>query len=64
MEIFIFLETIWQTSVEICEEIQETTHNLGQRIIAKHLWRQRFGTSPSMAFQYMLNHSAECFRFV
>ncbi|XP_043792904.1 uncharacterized protein LOC122715060 [Apis laboriosa] len=58
------LETIWQTGVEICEEIQETTHTLGQRIISKHLWRQRFGTSPSTAFQYMLNHIAECYRFV
>ncbi|XP_012174007.1 uncharacterized protein LOC100648772 isoform X1 [Bombus terrestris] len=58
------LETIWQCGVEICEEIQETTHTLGQRIIAKHLWRQRFGTSPSTAFQYMLNHIAEYYRFV
>lgn len=58
------LETIWQAGVEICDEIQETTQNLGQRIISKHLWRQRFGTSPSTAFQYMLNHIAECYRFI
>ncbi|OAD56951.1 hypothetical protein WN48_02476 [Eufriesea mexicana] len=58
------LETIWQTGVEVCEEIQETTHTLGQRIISKHLWRQRFGTSPSTAFQYMLNHIAEYYRFI
>ncbi|KAK2583530.1 hypothetical protein KPH14_009486 [Odynerus spinipes] len=57
------LETIWQTGVEICEEIQETTHTLGQHIISRYLWRQRFGSSPSTAFQYMLNHIAECFRF-
>ncbi|KAF7380095.1 hypothetical protein HZH66_014450 [Vespula vulgaris] len=57
------LETIWQTGVEICEEIQETTHSLGQHIISRYLWRQRFGSSPSTAFQYMLNHIAECFRF-
>ncbi|XP_012277776.1 uncharacterized protein LOC105698267 [Orussus abietinus] len=57
------LETIWQTGVKVCEEIQETTHALGLDILSTYLWRQRFGTSPSTAFQYMLNHIAEFYRF-
>ncbi|XP_011142648.1 uncharacterized protein LOC105185102 isoform X1 [Harpegnathos saltator] len=57
------LETIWQSAVEVCEEVQEATHTLGQHIIARHLWRQKFGMPPSTAFQYMLNHIAEKYRF-
>ncbi|XP_015602233.1 uncharacterized protein LOC107271126 [Cephus cinctus] len=57
------LETIWQTGVEVCEEIQEASHSSGQNILSTHLWRQRFGTTPSTAFQYMLNHIAEYYRF-
>ncbi|KAL0104259.1 hypothetical protein PUN28_017171 [Cardiocondyla obscurior] len=57
------LETIWQSAVEVCEEVQEATHTLGQHIIARHLWTQKFGTSPSTAFQDMLNHIAEYYRF-
>ncbi|KAG7203326.1 hypothetical protein KM043_010414 [Ampulex compressa] len=62
-KLFNNLETIWRTCVEICEEIQDTTYTLGQNIISRRLWRQRFGPSASMAFQYMLNHIAECYRF-
>ncbi|XP_012221348.1 uncharacterized protein [Linepithema humile] len=57
------LETIWQNAVEVCEEVQEATHTSGQYIIARHLWRQKFGISPSTAFQDMLNHIAEYYRF-
>ncbi|XP_020291091.1 uncharacterized protein LOC109858353 isoform X2 [Pseudomyrmex gracilis] len=57
------LETIWQNAVEVCEEVQEATHASGQHIIARHLWRQKFGTSPSTAFQDMLNHIVEYYRF-
>ncbi|KAM0731755.1 hypothetical protein ACS0PU_001297 [Formica fusca] len=57
------LETIWQNAIEICEEVQEATHTSGQYIIARHLWRQKFGTSLSTAFQDMLNHIAEYYRF-
>ncbi|KAK0095432.1 hypothetical protein PV326_008397 [Microctonus aethiopoides] len=57
------LATIWQIGVAICEEIQESPHSVGQQIISSYLWRQRFGSVPSTAFQYMLNHIAECYRF-
>ncbi|XP_011642183.1 uncharacterized protein LOC105430357 [Pogonomyrmex barbatus] len=57
------LETIWQSATEVCEEVQEATRTLGQHIIARHLWRQKFGGSLSTAFQDMLNHIAEYYRF-
>ncbi|XP_046426025.1 uncharacterized protein LOC124182594 isoform X1 [Neodiprion fabricii] len=58
------LETIWQTGVEVCEDVQEATQSMGQHILSTHLWRQRFGTTSSTAFQYMLHHIAECYRFI
>ncbi|XP_034941779.1 uncharacterized protein [Chelonus insularis] len=57
------LATIWQTGVAICEEIQESTRPMSQQIIATNLWKQRFGSVSSTAFQYMLNHIVECYRF-
>lgn len=54
------LETIWQTGIEICEEVQDATRSVGKNIIANYLWRQRFGISP---FQTILNHIAECYKF-
>ncbi|XP_063972769.1 uncharacterized protein LOC135160294 isoform X2 [Diachasmimorpha longicaudata] len=59
------LGTIWQNGVDICEEIQESTRSLAQSIISTHLWKQRFGypSSSSPAFQCMLNHITECYRF-
>ncbi|XP_048514099.1 uncharacterized protein LOC105683282 isoform X2 [Athalia rosae] len=35
------LETIWQTGVEVCEDVQEATQSMGQHILSTHLWRQR-----------------------
>ncbi|XP_011155469.1 uncharacterized protein LOC105192883 [Solenopsis invicta] len=57
------LGTIWQTAIEVCEEVQEATHKTGSHIIARHLWRQKFGATPSTAFQDMLTHIAEYFQF-
>ncbi|XP_011330205.1 uncharacterized protein LOC105275216 isoform X2 [Ooceraea biroi] len=62
-KLFDNLETIWQSAVEVCEEVQEATHTSGQHIIGRHLWRQKYGTSPSTAYQSILNHIAECYRF-
>ncbi|KAH0561331.1 uncharacterized protein LOC123264905 [Cotesia glomerata] len=57
------LATIWQTGLGVCEEIQESTRGAAKQIITNHLWRQRYGSIPSVAFQNMLNHIVECYRF-
>ncbi|XP_043273297.1 uncharacterized protein [Venturia canescens] len=57
------LETIWQTAVDVCEEVQESTNSLGRQIISTHLWRQRFNTLAPNAFECMLNQIAEAYKF-
>ena len=57
------IETIWQTGVEVCEEVQESTNALGRQIISTFLWRQRFAATPSVAFEFLLNHIAEAYKF-
>ncbi|XP_066587379.1 uncharacterized protein [Prorops nasuta] len=57
------LATIWHSSANLCSAVQETNFVQGQKIISNNLWRQRFGTSPSIAFEHILNHIAEYYKF-
>ncbi|KAJ8681214.1 hypothetical protein QAD02_017001 [Eretmocerus hayati] len=55
------LETIWQTGIGICEDIQETTKTSAVQYLYVHLWRQKFATSSKYAF--IMQHIAECYQF-
>ncbi|XP_023247428.1 uncharacterized protein LOC106635802 isoform X2 [Copidosoma floridanum] len=57
------IETIWQTGIEVCEDIQDTTRAQGLQFFYLHLWRQRFATTPASAFEHIIQHIAECFPF-
>ncbi|KAF7989172.1 hypothetical protein HCN44_007482 [Aphidius gifuensis] len=51
------LATIWQSAVDICEDVLESQKSQGQSIISSYLWRQKF------YFQNMLHQIADEYRF-
>lgn len=56
-------ETIWQTGISLCEDIQETHRTNGLQHLYVHLWRQRFGKTAASAFEKIIHHIPECFQF-
>lgn len=54
---FLFLATIWQSAVDVCEDVLESQKSQGQSIISSYLWRQKF------YFQNMLHQIADEYRF-
>ncbi|XP_003428052.1 uncharacterized protein LOC100680094 isoform X1 [Nasonia vitripennis] len=59
-ELLANLETIWQTGIGVCEEIQDSTRSNGLSSLYEHLWKQKFATTPSNAFTHIIHHIAEC----
>jgi hypothetical protein len=53
------LETIWQSAVEVCEEVQELQKPKGSILLHEYMWRQLFAATTSSALEYMLHHIAD-----
>ncbi|KAJ4437258.1 hypothetical protein ANN_17393, partial [Periplaneta americana] len=53
------LETIWQSAVVVCEEVQDLQKPKGNILLHEYMWRQLFATTTSSALEYMLHHIAD-----
>lgn len=51
--IFRFTETIWATTVETCQQLQNSSPNAAEQALWELHWRQIFGLE---AFRYILQH--------
>ncbi len=49
----IFAETIWATTVETCQQVQNLSPNAAEQALWELHWRQIFGLD---AFRYILQH--------
>ena len=56
---FWYSETIWQSAVEVCEEVQELQKPKGSILLHEYMWRQLFAATTSSALEYMLHHIAD-----
>ncbi|XP_014231810.1 uncharacterized protein LOC106655769 [Trichogramma pretiosum] len=62
-ELFSNLETIWQTGLGICEDIQSLAQDNAVRDLHEYLWRQRFAKTTAQAFNSILQHITEFYQF-
>ncbi|PSN39506.1 hypothetical protein C0J52_21149 [Blattella germanica] len=53
------IKTIWQSAVEVCEEVQDLAKPRGNILLHEYMWRQLFGSTTSSALEYMLHHIAD-----
>lgn len=53
MYFFFLLETIWATTVETCQQLQNSSPNAAEQALWELHWRQIFGLE---AFRFILQH--------